>query len=648
MKKTGPVFFFYMYILFLFFPAAAQETEDAEDYPVWEETEGITVTGTRNEKRLKDSPVVTEVITAEEIEHANADTLGDILADYGIMYTSNGMGDYIQLQGMDKNRVLYLVNGRRIIGRNSQRLRGETLPLANVERIEIIRGPHSALYGSDGIGGVINVITKKPEDAFTLNASVVNRFLPAYNDPATPKNPGFFDGVNPMREQSVNAAAGIPVGITRNSLDIEAARGSYYYDEDKNESILPQYYRGRMGLDTSLALGSLSNLRLGGSFMFLNHDDQTAADGSLNQFKYIRADGYIEADTSPVDNLNISIRLYDNFYQRDKDTYSAAAGRWNRGSNHENENLSVLEALGVYGGFDRWILSAGLEGAYNSTQKYDLDMSFAGIDREALFVQAEYYRTDMFSLLGGLRVERNSQFGFAVAPKLSGMVHLPKGFRILAGVGVGYRAPSFNDLYLDYESTTQHIYGNTDLSPEYSLGTNAALEFAVPGYFGEIALYHNELFNEIDDRYLRTEGRRRVYQKENISRSMRTGIDAEGKIRFLTYGYFSTGYSWLYAYNRGEEARFHPQPEHTIKMKLGLDYRQPDINTYLLLRYFSPLINPAQPDNRDRFILDTYFSIDMLWNHFTVFTGVENILGTIDPLGPSTAQVFSLGLKYFW
>jgi outer membrane receptor for ferrienterochelin and colicins len=71
----------------------------------WDEVETfyageITVTGTRTEKRLADSPVATEIISAEEIENSSAATLSEALDDYGLMYSSNAMGDYIQLQGL--------------------------------------------------------------------------------------------------------------------------------------------------------------------------------------------------------------------------------------------------------------------------------------------------------------------------------------------------------------------------------------------------------------------------------------------------------------------------------------------------------------------------------------------------------------------
>jgi outer membrane receptor protein involved in Fe transport len=129
----------------------------------------ITVTGTRTEKRLADSPVATEIITAEEIQNSSAATLSEALDDYGLMASSNPMGDAIQLQGMGESRVLFLVDGRRVTGRIAGRINGSTLPLGNVERIEIVRGPQSSLYGSDGIGGVVNIITKKPGGRFLFD-----------------------------------------------------------------------------------------------------------------------------------------------------------------------------------------------------------------------------------------------------------------------------------------------------------------------------------------------------------------------------------------------------------------------------------------------------------------------------------------------
>jgi outer membrane receptor for ferrienterochelin and colicins len=626
-------------------PAFVQEQAE----PAYE-LEDITVTGTRTEKRLADSPVVTEVITAEEIENSNADTLMDILDDYGLMYTRNAMGDYIRLQGMGEGRVLYLIDGRRVTGRIAQRLNGETLPLGNVERIEIVRGPQSALYGSDGIGGVINIITKKPDGDVSLSVSLTNRFLLAYDNPDTSYKAEPFMDFNPVREQTAAVKVGFPLAALRNSLTLEGSRGDFYYAEQKAASILPEYYRGRAGLDSAFSPGDASEVRFGGSFMLMRSDEQANIVKDITRRDYLRADGYIETDFSPLENGSLTLRLYDNFYQRDMDTYSAPIHTWYTGNNHENENLIAAEALGVYDGVENFIFTLGLEGAYNSLDKYNLNKNVNAINRQALFFQAENFAEDVYSLIGGLRLERNSQFGFAAAPKLSAMYHLSKEFRVLGGAGVGYRAPDFSDLYILMDETVvaNHptVLGNEDLKPEYALGFNAALEYAAEGRFAQVNLYYTELFNEIvsENTGGLTSSGAGIYRNENVSRSFRTGMDSEAKISLFEYAFISAGYGYVFAYDRSEKEKLHVQPAHTVKMKVGADFKGPGIHTYLQGRWFSPLY-PADPDYEARLILDFYFSAS-IGEHIKLKFTVDNITGEIDSLGPTAPQIFSVGIQY--
>jgi outer membrane receptor for ferrienterochelin and colicins len=625
-------------------PVPAEEPETVH------QLDDIAVTGTRTEKRLKDTPVVTEVITSEEIENSSAATVTEILDDYGVMFTSDGMGDYIQLQGMGEGRVLYLIDGRRVAGRIAQRLNGETMPLVNVERIEIVRGPQSALYGSDGIGGVINIITKKPGDAFTLRAGITNSFLLAYNNPDTPEDPDAFEGFDPVREQHFTAAVGFPIAATRNSINLAGSRGTFYLNERKDVSVLPEYYRGKAGLDTSFPLGDSAEMQIGGSFMVMRSDDKTSARGSLDRKDYIRADGYIEAEFSPLENGMLTLRLYDNFYQRDRSIWSGIMKTWTTGAYYENENLAALEAIGSYDGVSNFIFTAGIEGAYNTIDKYNLSEDLAAVDKEALYVQAEYFREDRYSFLAGLRGERNSQFGLGGAPKLSAMLHLPGGFRILGGAGLGYRAPSFSDLYITMDDTVvaghPRVLGNEDLQPEYALGFNLGLEYSKENrYFAQINGYYTELWNEIIEDYQGNISGSDTYQSDNVARSLRAGFDAEGRLTVFESLFVSAGYSWLFSYDRTEEEEFHPQPAHTAKMKLGWDHQKTGINAYFQGRFFSPL-DPNDASYDPRFMLDFYAALSFA-KHYTVHVSVDNITGLIDPLGPTTGQKFTVGLKYF-
>ncbi|MDR2211412.1 MAG: TonB-dependent receptor [Spirochaetaceae bacterium] len=636
---------------------SAQEPGGEDTYRL----EDITVTGSRGEKRLKDSPVLTELITPEEIENSGASTVTEILDDYGLMYTSNATGDYIQLQGMGEGRVLFLIDGRRVAGRIAQRLRGDTLSLANVERIEIIRGPQSALYGSDGIGGVINIITKKPQDKFSLSLGLSNSFLLAHDDPDTAERPGALDGFDPIREQHLTASAGFPLAAARNLITLEGARGGFYFNERQDISLLPEYYRGKAGLDTSFSLGDSAEMALGGSFMAMRSDSQTNSSGSRERLSYIRADGYAEAELFPLENGTLTLRFSDTFYQRNKDTYSGILNQWSTGDNYENENIAALEALGVYSGFPGFILTAGLEGALHSMEKYNLRRGPVLLDKEALYLQAEYFREDSYSIVAGIRGERNSRFGLTGAPKLSAMYHLPGGIRLFGGIGLGYRAPDFNDLYLlkDDADGSPLILGNPDLSPEYSLGCNLGLEYSKSGvFFAQINGYYNELFNEIVYLYQgNTPADKLIFRRDNVSRSLRTGVDGEGRLTLFTHLFVSAGYSWVYAYDRAEGEELRLQPAHTVKMKLGLDHKKSGVHTYLQGRFFSALTTSGlgvgiagldaagDVSYKFRFILDGYFSIAFA-KHFKAYLAVDNITGLIHPLGPAVGRTFSLGFNF--
>jgi outer membrane receptor for ferrienterochelin and colicins len=230
------------------------------------------------------------------------------------------------------------------------------------------------------------------------------------------------------------------------------------------------------------------------------------------------------------------------------------------------------------------------------------------------------------------------------------MIHLPAGFRLLGGAGLGYRAPSFSDMYVTMDDTVVAghpiVLGNEDLKPEYALGFNLALEYTKENLvFAQINGYYTELWNEITYVMGGTNlSGAAIYKNENIDRSFRTGFDSEGKLTVFKNVFVSAGYSWLYAYDRSEEEELHVQSAHTVKGKLGWDYKKAGIHTYLQGRYFSPLV-PGDSRYDSRFILDFYLAVTFA-DHFTIHASVDNITGLIDPLGPTVGRKFTLGLKY--
>jgi outer membrane receptor for ferrienterochelin and colicins len=177
--------------------------------------------------------------------------------------------------------------------------------------------------------------------------------------------------------------------------------------------------------------------------------------------------------------------------------------------------------------------------------------------------------------------------------------------------------------------------------------------------------YYTELFDEIA--YIDTglvERGMTVYDTGNISRSLRAGVDTEGKVSFLTWLYASAGYSYVFAWDRSAGEELHPQPAHTVKFRLGLDTakgggaasgngasspgaaaKKVTLAAWAGGRLFSP-IKTIQSSGDARLVLDAYLAASFV-PRFKVYLSADNLLGTIDQFfGPAAPQTFSLGLNY--
>ena len=154
----------------------------------------IVVTGTRTPKLLKDAPIITRVITAGDLKKVDATNIGQLLQVElpGIEF-SYSMDQQVQLnmQGFGGNAVLFLVDGERLAGETLNNVDYNRLNLDNVERVEIVKGAASTLYGSNAIGGVINIITKASDDPWNLN---LNTRFGVYNDQRHGGTVGFNAG----------------------------------------------------------------------------------------------------------------------------------------------------------------------------------------------------------------------------------------------------------------------------------------------------------------------------------------------------------------------------------------------------------------------------------------------------------------------
>ena len=124
----------------------------------------VVVTGTRTPKLLKDSPILTRVISEKDIKKVDATNISDLMQAElpGIEFTySMNQQVSLNMQGFSGNSVLFLVDGERLAGETLDNIDYSRLNLADVGRIEIVKGASSSLYGSNAVGGVINLISRE-------------------------------------------------------------------------------------------------------------------------------------------------------------------------------------------------------------------------------------------------------------------------------------------------------------------------------------------------------------------------------------------------------------------------------------------------------------------------------------------------------
>ncbi|SIQ12290.1 outer membrane receptor for ferrienterochelin and colicins [Alkalispirochaeta americana] len=613
----------------------------------------ITVTALRVRKRLKDTPVFTEVISRDDIQRSNASTVSDVLEDHGLMFTSNAMGDYITIQGMGGSRVLFLVDGRRVPGRVARRLNGATLPVGDVERIEIVRGSQSALYGSDGIGGVINVVTVPPSGDRSLTVRVRNSGLPPYKDPDGDNNSS--GDASAFREQTVAAQATFSAGPLENRITLDGGKGELYLDERGARSILPEYRRIKAGFESRLALAEAGDLRLGGSLLSLRSDEQTNFQGSLSRQDISRVEGFVKGEYFQGDRISWQGQIYNHYYQRDREQYSGILGTWSSGDT-ERENILAGDLYATMDIQDDLMVVAGMEASLNTMERDVLTLGGRGgeVSRngQALVVQGEWYHEGQHSLVLGMRVERDSRYGYAAAPRLAAMYYLAEELRLLGGLGLGYRAPDFNDLYLynnQISAMPYTIAGNPDLDPEYSLGGNLGLEYVAGTFFFQINAYYTELYREImyrDTGKEDTQSGKIIYRTENLDRSLRTGLDLEGRIGLGRRGYLSGAAGYLFAYNRSETSLIREEPFLTARGRWGFDDPARGLSFRLSGLYWSPLDPDERGSSGDhRYRLDLQGSKE-IGQALSIFAAVENITGYINSnLGPYYGPLFTIGFE---
>jgi vitamin B12 transporter len=474
----------------------------------------VLVTATRTAQTVDDSLASVTVISRDDIENSQAFTVPDILRGVpGLDISSNGgLGktSSVFMRGTQSGHVLVLVDGIKIGSATLGTVPFQHLPLSQIERIEIVRGPRSSLYGSEAIGGVIQIFTrqwkgKKPRMTVSGGMGADNTYLfDASVSGATEKN-WYSLGANRMKTDGFNACQGNNSG---GCFTIEP-------DADAYENTSYNLRLGQ-GLGDKISLEAHA-LRAEG------HTEYDASENNEADFVQevlgIKAD-YVVNDGWLI-NLNIgqSRDKTDNFGHEEPDSKFETTRK--TGSVQSNFFFSNRKTLTV--GLDLQ------EDEVESSTAYAID----SLDNKGGFIEYQTREGNTDWILG-FRKEDNEQFGKHTTGNIGLSYIMSPRTRFIAAYGTAFRAPTFNDLY--YPS-----YGNPNLVPEESKSIEIGLKGTQPDYKWSISAYHTRIDKLIASQFdVETD----TFFADNINQAKIKGIDGGVNWRKGTWE-FSTQFSWL-------------------------------------------------------------------------------------------------------
>lgn len=424
----------------------------------------ITVTATRTPKIIDNSLAAVTVITRADIELKQALSLKDILRSVpGISITNTGglgKATSIFMRGTNSDHVLVLINGLRVESASLGTVAFEHIPIEQIERIEIVRGPRSSLYGSDAIGGVIQIFTRKGEKDITPYFNVSSGSHGTY------KLSGGISGNIKKGWYSLDASRLESDGFN----SCKGSGGGCYVDEPDKDGYRSNASNIRAGYNFN------KNLAIEGHFM--HNEGDVDYDGSFsNQSDTVQQVIGGKLNYNPIDLLNLTLT---GGRSRDQSKNKGATNKNYYNTNRYSvslQNDSYLDNNNLFSfGLDYYKDELNSSTDFSKTSRYNI----------AGFIQ---YQLDLddFDFVAGVRRGEDQQFGEYWTGNVElGYVLIKKYLHLMTSFGTGFKSPNFNDLYWP---KGKYYSGNENLNPEESQtweigvsGEIAQLNWSINGF----------------------------------------------------------------------------------------------------------------------------------------------------------------------
>jgi len=545
------------------------QTQMAQNVLRTDSIQEVVVTGTGTQHLLKDAPVQTEVISGRQLQQYAGKSIEDILSGLtaSFAFNENDMGSHLQMNGLGNSYVLILIDGRRLHGDNGGENDLSLIDPHNIEKIEIVKGASSALYGSDAIAGVINIITKKHREQGVMveNTSRFGSYGDIRQHNGIALNFGKFSSYTNFQLQHSDG--------WQNTSEEALSQTEYHITDSRNKTVnrhtnwqiaehltyqltpkIELYADGSIywkriyrpcgkhpGVDVKTYDMQYNNasVSVGGKWK-LNETDVITLDADWKRHAY----KYAYTDTTLTDGyVNGRFTNYYPYFPGDVDLQS-------------DQRLTHITLKGVFRLPYQQQLSAGFDYRYDWLEApMRVNGGKATDNTQALYVQDEWALLNPLYLTAGLRLTRNEGFGTRLTPKLSAMLKV-NDLRLRATWSQGYKTPTPKELHYQYVRNMNGVLlylGNSDLKAQTSNYFGLSAEYSIGNLTMTLSGYYNKVDNMIalvtipaseapGDLIVQYDPRR-VRQYQNMEDAKTYGVDFTA--RYQTK-HFTVGGSYSY------------------------------------------------------------------------------------------------------
>lgn len=505
--------------------------QGSETLPASSDIETIRVTSAAGfEQNIADAPASISVITAEELNKKSYTNVLDAVKNIPGVYVTGGggMGD-ISIRGMSAGYTLYLVDGRPISSGRNVNTNGTDggkqiglPPISMIDRIEVIRGPMSSLYGSDAMGGIINIITKKStgEWAGTINTEWTHSLNDMSND-----------------EQKVDFTAGGALvdgllGMQVTGSWVGTDESDFNANSTKSDASKPEGKNKEVGVKFILTPDESNDIAV--SYNKARREF-THTPGKSIAATVTDRNGNVSNNTASHSQYEKDILVlshdgrYDNWMLNSYLQYDTSENVSTSADNEKKETQTTLNTQGTTFMGDHVVTFGGQykkEKLVNETNGL-LVSGVTGAEREmtrwlaAIYAEVEWNLTQDFAVTTGLRYNDDEYFGSHFSPRIYGVYHLNDNFTLKGGVSTGYKQPSLPQATEGFGQGTGGagskntdvngksisralIIGNKDLKPETSTSYEVGFAYDAPaqGLNTSLMLFHTLFEDKIaEDRF---------------------------------------------------------------------------------------------------------------------------------------------------